>query len=83
MRSEFPLLQSCLGSLGTWLTDTVISRSGTSEPDTLDESCGVPVNQYFWLNTLHPTYPVHDVVAEQVAKALEAGPNVCAQVRRR
>lgn len=43
----------------------------------------MPVNQYFWLNTLHPTYPVHDVVAEQVAKALEAGPNVCAQSRRR
>lgn len=52
--------------------------SGTSEPDTLVESCGVPVNQYFWLNTLHPTYPIHDVVAEQVSKALEAGPNVCA-----
>lgn len=43
----------------------------------------MPVNQYFWLNTLHPTYPVHDVVAELVAKALEAGPNVCSQGRRR
>ncbi|KAL1881762.1 hypothetical protein Daus18300_000815 [Diaporthe australafricana] len=53
-------------------------ENGTSEPDSFVESCGVPVDQYFWLNTLHPTYPVHDVVAEEVAKALEAGPNVCA-----
>ncbi|KJR86882.1 uncharacterized protein SPSK_11027 [Sporothrix schenckii 1099-18] len=51
--------------------------SGTPEPDTVIESCGVPVDQYFWLNSLHPTYPIHDVVAEQVSKALTAGPNVC------
>ena len=37
----------------------------------------MPVNQYFWLNSLHPTYPIHDVVAEQVVKSLKAGPNVC------
>lgn len=51
--------------------------SGTPKPDTLIASCGVPVNQYFWLNSLHPTYPIHDVVAEQVVKSLAAGPNVC------
>ena len=33
--------------------------------------CAVPVNQYFWLNSLHPTYPMHDVVAEGVSKAQE------------
>ncbi len=51
--------------------------SGTPAPDTLVASCNIPVNQYFWLNSLHPTYPMHDVVAEQVAKALTEGPNVC------
>ncbi|KAK7756286.1 hypothetical protein SLS62_001512 [Diatrype stigma] len=51
--------------------------SGTPEPDTFIESCGVPVNQYFWLNELHPTYPIHDVVAQGVADTLAAGPNVC------
>lgn len=50
--------------------------SGTPNLDTLDPGCGIPVNQYFWLNSLHPTYPMHDVVAEQVVAALEKGPNV-------
>ncbi|KAF9880448.1 hypothetical protein CkaCkLH20_02402 [Colletotrichum karsti] len=52
-------------------------ENGTDAQDTLIESCGVKVNEYFWLNTLHPTYPIHDAVAETVADALEAGPNVC------
>ncbi|CAJ2505488.1 Uu.00g128820.m01.CDS01 [Anthostomella pinea] len=51
--------------------------NGTDEDDTLIASCGIPVNQYFWLNSLHPTYPIHDVVAQQVAQGLAAGPNVC------
>ncbi|KAE9567742.1 Acetylesterase [Colletotrichum fructicola] len=52
-------------------------ENGTDAQDTLIASCGVPVNEYFWLNTLHPTYPIHDAVAETVADALVAGPNVC------
>ncbi|KAK8069806.1 family 16 carbohydrate esterase [Apiospora phragmitis] len=52
-------------------------QNGTPNLDTLDPACGVPVNEYFWLNSLHPTYPIHDVVAEQVVAALEKGPNVC------
>ncbi|KAK7975892.1 hypothetical protein PG989_014355 [Apiospora arundinis] len=51
--------------------------SGTPNLDTLDPACGIPVNEYFWLNSLHPTYPMHDVVAEQVVATLEKGPNVC------
>ncbi|TVY75754.1 Acetylesterase [Lachnellula suecica] len=41
------------------------------------ENCGIPVNEYFWLNTLHPTYPMHEVLAEGVAKVLKTGPNIC------
>jgi len=51
--------------------------SGTPEWTTLTATCGVPVNQYFWLNSLHPTYPMHDVVAQGVAKTLQVAPNVC------
>ena len=50
--------------------------SGTPEWDTLIESCGHAVNEFFWLNSLHPTYPVHDVVAEGVAELLRGRPNV-------
>ncbi|KAL8819835.1 MAG: hypothetical protein Q9223_001810 [Gallowayella weberi] len=35
-----------------------------------DPSCPYPVNEYFWLNGLHPTYPVHEALAAQVALAL-------------
>ncbi|KAI2464652.1 carbohydrate esterase family 16 protein [Annulohypoxylon bovei var. microspora] len=52
-------------------------QNGTPNDDTLTPSCGVPVNEYFWLNNLHPTYPIHDVVAKGVADALVAGPSVC------
>jgi phospholipase/lecithinase/hemolysin len=51
--------------------------SGTPTNDYLNSTCSVPVNQYFWLNSLHPTYPMHDVLAQQVAGQLTAGPNVC------
>lgn len=51
--------------------------SGTPNDNTLTPSCGVAVNEYFWLNNLHPTYPIHAVVAQQVADALVAGPSVC------
>lgn len=47
--------------------------NGTPAEDSFDPSCGVPVNQYFWLNTLHPTYPMHDVVAQTIVGQLEYG----------
>ncbi|CZR68815.1 uncharacterized protein PAC_18715 [Phialocephala subalpina] len=51
--------------------------SGTPTTDYYDPVCDIPVNQYFWLNGLHPTYPIHDVLAEQLVKLLEKGPNTC------
>ena len=56
----------------TW-TNTV---SGTPEWDTHLESCEYAVDEFFWLNDLHPTYPVNDVVAEGVVKLLSGAPNV-------
>jgi phospholipase/lecithinase/hemolysin len=38
------------------------------------EACKVPVNQYFWLNNLHPTYPVHAALAAQIAETLNNTP---------
>ncbi|KUJ14036.1 uncharacterized protein LY89DRAFT_590729 [Mollisia scopiformis] len=50
---------------------------GTPTTDYFLPECGIPVNEYFWLNALHPTYPIHDVLAEEVVKLMESGPNVC------
>ncbi|KAH8808553.1 hypothetical protein F5884DRAFT_673363 [Xylogone sp. PMI_703] len=55
----------------------VAYENGTPTTDYFDPSCGVPVNEYFWLNSLHPTYPMHDVLAEQVSLLLKDGPNIC------
>jgi hypothetical protein len=52
-------------------------QSGTPTDDYFDPSCGVPVNQYFWLNSLHPRTPVHDVIADVLSRELLAGPNIC------
>ncbi|KAL2073938.1 hypothetical protein VTL71DRAFT_11264 [Oculimacula yallundae] len=52
-------------------------QNGTPAVDTYVPACGIPVNRYFWLNSLHPTYPMHDVLAEQVSLLLKEGPNIC------
>ncbi|KAH9885061.1 carbohydrate esterase family 16 protein [Xylariomycetidae sp. FL2044] len=52
-------------------------ENGTPEEDTFIESCGVPVNEYFWLNNLHPTPAINAVVARQIVEGLNADPNVC------
>jgi hypothetical protein len=44
--------------------------SGTPKPDTFDAECGAKANEYFWLNTLHPTTPVHDALAYETARML-------------
>ncbi|MCJ1407171.1 hypothetical protein MMC19_001241 [Ptychographa xylographoides] len=47
--------------------------NGTPMNNTFYPNCTYPVNEYFWLNTLHPTYPMQEVVAKQIAKELEGG----------
>lgn len=37
-----------------------------------DPSCQYPVNDYFWLNGRHVTYPAHDILAKVTADALAA-----------
>jgi len=34
--------------------------------------CAYPVNEYFWLNGYHPTYPVHDLTAAEIAYGLRS-----------
>src|SRR5579871_2053496 len=48
--------------------------NGTPSMTSFNLSCGLPVNEYFWLNSLHPTYPMHDAIAEHVATLLEKVP---------
>jgi len=55
----------------------VAYENGTPANNTLIASCGIPVNEYFWLNSLHPTYPMQQVLAQQVSLALAKGPNIC------
>jgi phospholipase/lecithinase/hemolysin len=74
MKSEYTMIRKQRGrSSEPMLT----YGSGTPTEDYLNTTCGIPVNEYFWLNSLHPTYPMHDVLAEEIAKTLAAGPNIC------
>lgn len=53
-------------------TDYCVSyENGTASWYTFDKTCGIPVDEYFWLNTLHPTFRVHNVTADLIAKELE------------
>ena len=44
--------------------------SGTPEIDTKLDECDYAANQYLWINSLHPTSAMHDLLAEEVAGLL-------------
>jgi phospholipase/lecithinase/hemolysin len=48
--------------------------NGTPSTTSFNASCGLPVNEYFWLDPIHPTYPMHNATAEQIANLLERAP---------
>lgn len=46
-------------------------QSGTPAWDTFDPVCGVRVDEYFWLNSLHPGYKVNKAFAKELSKFLK------------
>ncbi|KAB2572160.1 Lipase GDSL [Lasiodiplodia theobromae] len=58
-------------------------ENGTDEQNTTIAACGAAVNEYFWLNSLHPTFPVHEAVASELSKQLSACANCTSTYRRR
>lgn len=57
---------------GTNLHAELIDISGTPTLTYFDPSCGIPVDEYLWLNGLHPTFPMHNFIASQIVKLLQA-----------
>lgn len=51
---------------------SIYSLTSDSEADSDD--CDYAAYEYLWLNNLHPTYPIHNLLAKQVAALLAAGP---------
>lgn len=47
-------------------------ENGTPAMNTFIASCEYPVDEYFWLNTLHPTYRMQNVLAMEIANQLSA-----------
>ncbi|KAJ9619886.1 hypothetical protein H2203_008160 [Taxawa tesnikishii (nom. ined.)] len=52
----------------------VAYENGTPSWYSYNATCGVPVDEYFWLNSLHPTFRMHNATASQIAKELSTGP---------
>ncbi|KAF2163061.1 carbohydrate esterase family 16 protein [Zasmidium cellare ATCC 36951] len=48
-------------------------ENGTPSWYTFLPECGVPVDEYFWLNSLHPTFRLHNMTAEQISELLTRG----------
>ena len=57
---------------GSSLQTALTNSSGTLSMTYFDPSSDVPLNAYFWLNTLHPTYPMHNFMGSQIAQFMEA-----------
>ena len=47
-----------------------VYTEGTPSWYTYDAACGVPVDQYFWLNGLHPTFRIHNATAYLISRQL-------------
>ncbi|PVH92057.1 carbohydrate esterase family 16 protein [Periconia macrospinosa] len=47
-------------------------ENGTPTWYTKDPSCAYAVNEYLWLNNLHPTFPIHNATAASIAKFLSS-----------
>jgi len=55
------------------LTDYCVDyENGTTAENTFVAECIYPVNEYFWLNSLHPTYSVHNATALELSKMLSS-----------
>lgn len=46
-------------------------QNGTPSPTSFDPACGVPVDEYLWLNSLHPTFRMHEAIAAQIIKLIK------------
>lgn len=47
-------------------------ENGTPSWFSFNDTCQFPVDEYFWLNTLHPTFRMHYVTAQAVAGELSS-----------
>ncbi|RKL36646.1 hypothetical protein BFJ72_g8195 [Fusarium proliferatum] len=47
-------------------------QSGTDEIDTKLDECEYAANEYLWLNSFHPTSPMHKLLAKNVAQFLRS-----------
>ncbi|MCJ1224242.1 hypothetical protein MMC12_000886 [Toensbergia leucococca] len=45
-------------------------QSGTPAENTYTPSCGIPVDEYLWLNNIHPTSPIHELMASQIVSQI-------------
>jgi phospholipase/lecithinase/hemolysin len=46
-------------------------QNGTPTPTSFDPECGIPVDEYLWLNSLHPTFRMHEAIAAQIVKLIK------------
>lgn len=46
-------------------------ENGTSTSTSFDPACGIPVDEYLWLNSLHPTFRMHEAIASQIVKLIK------------
>jgi hypothetical protein len=70
-RSEFFFSPGLISVPAPRLLIVAARISGTPRPDTFAAECGARADEYFWLNGLHPTTPVHDALAFEMARMLQ------------
>ncbi|KAI9665569.1 MAG: hypothetical protein M1831_001712 [Alyxoria varia] len=75
----YELFNGVLDDTGEWgamrrlrnLTDECGKYHYTTDPNYFDPTCGVPLSDHFWADTLHVTSTVHDLLAERIVALLD------------
>ncbi|KAL8812819.1 MAG: hypothetical protein Q9200_000748 [Gallowayella weberi] len=57
-------------SMAGYIDYCMAYQHATPDLISFDPSCGVSVNKYLWLNDLHPTYPMHNLIASQIVNQI-------------
>jgi phospholipase/lecithinase/hemolysin len=69
--SGYVVIQATILPILMYVHADININSGTLSGNTLIASCRIPADEYFWLNSLHPTFPVHQALAAEVSLVLK------------
>ena len=55
-----------------WGMQELMKARRTYDEESFNKNCSIPQKEFFWLDALHPTPPIHDAMAADIAEQLRS-----------